>query len=658
MRETIKGLCFKFFFFSILTVLCFYPNTHANAQRVYGYEEEEIRPFNLRELSGALDFRLEYEEDEEESFGKTFERRETRFEERLNLKARGSIYHSNFLEFDLNTSFGLRQQLFRGDLSDNKYTYPYEYNINLNFLRQKPYGFNLFANRSSNPIGREFFETIDVESDSYGGSFRYQNKLFPMTLLLMNQSTKEDARDFKRDRTERTADFRMSNKLNGLLENQFRYVYKDLVEEVPTKQEVSSHDLNLNSTLNYSKIRGFSNISYLKQSGFSEADQLRVVENVYVDHSKTFTTLYHYNFSYFDTENFRSNLNRGSIGFRKKFYESLTAEAKGEMSLTDATDFKETFYGPNFSLSYRKKVPGGLLTAGYHFLYRRTDREAEAGVIKIFGERIVLSDSQRTFLANPNVILSSVVVRDTFGVLLTLNVDYRLLSSGILTEIQRVALPDNTTVLVDYEFSSPRSLEYDTLSNGVNLRYDFQRLFALYYNYLNTQQKEISDRNISENPHTLYDTEKSLYGAEWKWRWFNLVGEYEDDNSELNPYTAWRIRGQFSISPTEYSQLSLNTNHGRTEYERDKRTVTINSAEALLNFRLTSFIDAMLGVGYLREKGREIDTRAWKFKGDLKSKFRSIELRLHSEYLNRQEMAQNRNEMIVKFKLIRYFNIL
>jgi len=636
----------------------FYPTHHAEAQRVYGDEEEEIRPFNLRELSGALDFRLEYEEDQEEGFGKTYERRETRFEERLGLKARGSIYHSNFLEFDLNTSFGLRQQLFHGDLSDHKYTYPYEYNINLNFLRQKPYGFNLFANRSSNPIGREFFETIDVDSDSYGGAFRYQNKLFPMTLLLMNQRTKEDSRDFKRDRTERTADFRISNKLDGILESQFRYVYKDLIEEVPTKQEVSSHDFRLNSTLDYSKIRGFSNISFLKTSGFFETDQLRVTENFYVNHSKTFTTLYNYNFSYFDTENFRSNLNQGSIGFRQTFYESLIAEVKGEMSLTDATDFKETFYGPNVSLSYRKKVPGGVLSAGYHFLYRRTDREAEAGVIKIFGERIVLSDSQRTFLANPNVILSSVIVRDTFGVLLTLDVDYRLLPSGILTEIQRLALPDNTTVLVDYEFSSPRSLEYDTLSNGVNLRYDFQRLFALYYNYLNTQQKEISDRHISETTHTLYGTEKSLYGAELKWRWFNVVGEYEDDNSELNPYTAWRIRGHFSISPTGYSLLSLNANHGRTEYERDRRTVTINSAEALLNLRLTSFIEGMFGVGYLREKGREIDTRAWKFKGDLKSKFRSIELRLQSEYLKRQEMTQNRNEIIVKFKLIRYFNIL
>lgn len=636
----------------------FYPAHHVEAQRVYGYEEEEIRPFNLRELSGALDFRLEYEGDEEEGFGKTFERKETRFEERLDLKARGSIYHSNFLEFDLNTSFGLRQQLFRGDVSDNKYTYPYEYNINLNFLRQKPYGFTLFANRSSNPIGREFFETIDVDSDSYGGAFRYQNKLFPMTLLLMNQSTKEDSRDFKRDRTERTADFRVSNKLDSILESQFRYVYKDLIEELPTKQEVTSHDYSLNSTLGYGKIRGFSNISYLKQSGFYDMDQFRVVENFYINHTKTFTTLYNYNFSYFDTENFRSNLNQGSIGFRKTFYESLIAEVKGEMSLTDATDFKETFYGPNVSLSYRKKVPGGVLSAGYRFFYRRTDREAEAGVIKIFGERIVLSDSQRTFLANPNVILSSVVVRDTFGVLLTLNVDYRLLQSGILTEIQRVALPDNTAVVVDYEFSSPRSLEYDTLSNGVNLRYDFQRFIALYYNYLNTQQKEISDRHISETTQTLYDTEKNLFGAEWKWRWFNVVGEYEDDNSELNPLTAWRIRGNFSISPTGYSLLSLNAHHGRTDYERDRRTVTIDSAEALLNLRLASFIEGMFGVGYLREKGREIDTRAWKFKGDLKSKFRSIELRLQSEYLKRQEMVQNRDEIIVKFKLIRYFNIL
>jgi hypothetical protein len=656
--EVPKYLYFKFVFLAILMVSFFYPDDRAQAQRAYGREEEEIRLFTLRELSGDLEFRFEYEDDQEEGLGRPFQRRETRFEERLDLKTRGSLYHPNFLEFHLNTSFGLRQQLFSGELSDHKYTFPYEYNINLNFLREKPYSFNLFANRSSNPIGRTFFETIDVESDSYGGTFRYQNKLFPMTFLLLNQSTKEDSRDFKRDRTERTADFRVSNKLEDILGSEFRYVYKDLIEEIPSKQEISSHDFSLNSRLDYNKVHGNSNISYLKTSGFLPTDQLRVNENFHIDHSKTFSTLYNYNFSRFVTESFRSNVNQGSFGFRHKLYESLITEIREEISWTGGTDLKEFFHGPSASLSYRKSVPGGALSAGYNFLYRKTDREAEAGIIRIFGERIVLSDAQRTFLANPNVNLSSVIVRDTFGVLLTLNVDYRLISGGSLTEIQRVGLPDNTLVLVDYDYSSPRSLKYDTYNHVANLRYDFQRLFSLYYNYINTRQKEISARRISDTTTPLYDTEKSLYGAELRWRWFNFVGEYEDDKSDLNPYTAVRVRGNFNISPTDYSLLGLSANHSQTEYGKDRRAVTVNNIQATLNIRLNSFLDAMLEAGYLKEKGRDIDTRALRFKGNLKSRFRSIELKLQPEYLRRHEMTQDRNEFIIKFNLIRYFDIL
>lgn len=655
--EISKYLCIKFTCLVIVMVLCFMTSDCAEAQPIYHREEEDIRLFAIRALSGNLEFRFEYEDNREKGGGILFERTEARFEERLGLKTRGSVYHPNLLEFSLDTSLGLRQQIFSGDLDGQEHTFPYEYQIHLNFLREKPYGFNLFALRSSNPIGRTFFETIDMESDSYGGTFRYQNKIFPMTLLLLNQSTKEDSLEYKRNRTERTVDFRVSNKLKDILESDFRYIYKDLIEETPSRHEITSHDLSFNNRLGDGNFRGISNVSYLKTLGDFKTDQLRVVENFQMDHSKSLTSLYHYSFFHFSTVDFRSNLNQGYIGFRHKLYESLVTEVRGEVSLTDATEFEELFYGSNLSFSYRKKVPGGVLSAGYNLLYRRTDREAEEGVVKIFGERIVLSDSQRTFLANPNVILGSIVVRDSLGVLLTLNVDYRLISVGNLTEIQRVALLDNTPVLVDYEFSFPRSLKYDTLTHGVNLRYDFGRLISLYYNYFNSRQKDISNRHGSGPSSALYDTNRSLYGAELKWRWFQVAGEYEDDRSELNPFTTIRIRGHFSISPFDHSSLNLSATCSQTEYEKDRRSMITNRADGLFHLRLNSFLEALLGVGYLREKGRDMDTRAWKWKGELISKFRSIELKLQSEYLRRREISQDRDEMIIKLYLIRHFHI-
>ncbi len=639
----------------------FYPNPHAYARRIYSETtEEEVRPFRLQELNGALDFRFEYEDDQEEAL----KQKRSRFEERLDLNTQGSIYHPNLLEFNIGTSFGLGQEWYRGDFNDHINTYPYEYDINLNFLKLKPYSFNLFANRMSSTNSRQFFEPIKVDNDLYGGEFHFQNKLFPMTLRLQSQNTKEDSQDFKRDRTEESADLTISNQLGDFLRSDFRYRYQDVIEKNPflsqealSEQEIISHDLSLNSRLDYDKIHGNSNFSYFKTSGLLKTDQLRVNENLYIDHSNSFMTLYNYNFSRYSTENFMSNMNQGSIGFRHKLYESLITEVRGEASLTNGTDFKEFFYGPSVSLAYRKNVPGGIFSTGYNFFYHRTDREAGAGVINIFGERIVLTDTQRTFLANPDIILSSVIVRDTFGAILTLNVDYRLIASGNLTEIQRVGLPDNTSVVVDYEFSSPRSFKYDTLSNGINLRYDFKQLFSLYYNYFDTTYKEISKTSVPTATSPLNNIRRSLYGAELRWRWFNVGTEYEDDNSDLNPFKALRFRGNFTISPTDYSHFGINASHSRTDYEKERNTLMIDSVETFLRYRLNSYLEASLSPGYLRERGSDTDIRAFRFKGDLRSQFRSIELKLESEYLNRREMTQNRNEFIVRFNLIRRFNI-
>jgi hypothetical protein len=303
-------------------------------------------------------------------------------------------------------------------------------------------------------------------------------------------------------------------------------------------------------------------------------------------------------------------------------------------------------------------VPGGVLTAGYNFSYRVTDDKAEAGRLRVAGEKIVLSDSQKTFLAHPNVILSSVIVRDTFGAILTLNVDYRLIPSGTQTEIQRVALPDNTTVLVDYDYASPLKLNYYTLTNGVNLRYDFKHLFSLYYNYLSIQQHETSGTREPKAISPLHNTLKSLYGGELRWQGFFVTGEYEKDSSDLNPFTAYRVRGTFSISPTYYLLFGLSGGHSRTEYERDRNTVTLEGVDATVNLRLTPFLDATLNGGYLRQKGRGIDSEAWRYRGELKSKFRSVELRLWIEYVDRQDITQSRNDFLIEFKLLRYFNVL
>ena len=323
----------------------FYPSHYAHAQRVYGSRaEEDVRPFAFSELNGALDLRFRYENDQLKGPSGAFLQKDTRFDERLDLKGRGSVYHPNFLDFNFDTSFGLRQDRLSGDATETSFTFPYEYMVNLRFLQAKPYTFNLFANRMSETVSRMYFAPIQMDSNFYGGVFRYQKGLFPALLLLQSSENREDSVDYKRSWTEKKADLRISNRLGDILSSELQYIYQDTVEENPVRQEITSNNLYLRINFDYKQTHGVSNILYLKNAGVLATDQVQVNENFYVDHSSALTSLYSYYLNYFSSERFTSLTNRGNIGLRHKLYDSLTTEVRGEISLTDGTDFREFYY--------------------------------------------------------------------------------------------------------------------------------------------------------------------------------------------------------------------------------------------------------------------------------------------------------------------------
>ncbi len=645
-----------------------FPGSYSHAQ-YYGKEEvDDLRLLSLQELNAALDFRIEYKDDEkqykylgtDEADQPKFSQKRTTFEERIRLEGRGSVYHPNLLDFRLDTSFGLRQENNRGGVVGNQNKTLYEHDLDISILKEKKFNFILFSRMFQTTIDRELYERIDVDTDSIGGRFFYQHELFPMRLLLQSSKVEHDSLSYKRLRKEKVAEFDVSNTMNDILESEFRYRYKNTDDRFPVKQKLTQHDLNFTNIIDYKKTHGISNVFYYKRTGYIETDQLQVHENFYVDHSETFRTIYNYNFNYFKNQRYKTKRNYGDIGFRHKLYESLVTEVSCEASyISDNINFSELYYEPKFALSYQKKVPGGLFTAGYFISYRKTDRDADEGPQKIFEEKIVLSDGKMSFLTKPNVVIDTVVVRDEDGVILTRYIHYNLITTGSVTEIRRRDLPNNTTVFVDYEYESSGSLKYGTLTTTVNIRYSLRQLLSFYYlnSSVTHDQAGSSITRFAGSP--LQETKRTLYGVELTWRWFNVDGEYEDDSSDLIPFKAWRLRGRFMINPTDFLSFTLNGNHVITRYQESERgEVNFDSVDANLNVRLNHFLEADLRAGFYREDGKDIDTRMWSFRADLTSSFRSIELKLQSELLNKKEIRQDHDEFNIKFRLIRYFNII
>ena len=89
-----------------------------------------------------------------------------------------------------------------GDFDDDQDETLWEYDVNLNFLQEKDFNFNLFANQFSNRIDQDVFETTEVDTQSYGAFFQYFNDLFPSSLFLLTQDVDEDTGRYTRDRQE------------------------------------------------------------------------------------------------------------------------------------------------------------------------------------------------------------------------------------------------------------------------------------------------------------------------------------------------------------------------------------------------------------------------------------------------------------------------
>ena len=188
----------------------------------------------LRELNGALDFGF-FLRDDEESY-KTAQNtvtaggrdlKETRFEEKLNLYGRASVYHPNFLDLDFDTTLGIYQTRYSGDFSKTDQGSIDEYDISAYLLKEKPLNARFFTTRQNYEVDREFLEAMDVELETYGSEVRYLGGWYNLNLLVRSLDTKEDSSEYYRKRTEDTGELRFETIGDRLIETDFRYTRRN-----------------------------------------------------------------------------------------------------------------------------------------------------------------------------------------------------------------------------------------------------------------------------------------------------------------------------------------------------------------------------------------------------------------------------------------------
>ena len=196
----------------------------------------------------------------------------------------------------------------------------------------------------------------------------------------------------------------------------------------------------------------------------------------------------------------------------------------------------EDIEGAALAENYRKRIPWGTLTVDAGAGYSVTDDNTQPGLNTVVNESQTLADTITTFLNNPNVVLSSVVVRNLSGAITyLLNVDYQLIPHGILTEVQRLptgAIPNPSTVLVSYQFQSNLPIKYGTTDLHGRVTLDLFNHLTLYVNRQSTENTVLSGTNMGQ----LQNLEETLFGTIVRWAPVTVTAEHEIYDNSLVPY--------------------------------------------------------------------------------------------------------------------------
>jgi hypothetical protein len=517
---------------------------------VGGYLEFVARDRRREQDSKVSDADLEYTE--------------TIFQQNVKLETEGYVYHPNLLEFAAAGLFGLMQhsyeQIFAGRRDASRDTgYIYGFDLRGDFLQRKPYPGSVFAQRSVNLEPRPFLSSLETTTTNFGLTWQYVNETYPTSFQISHTDVQLDPlSDEESDGRQKNTNVFFETGYNISEHNAFNLTLSYLsVEEEPYDLNYDQIEFTLAHRLNFGdghRHRLESELNYLDQTGTFDIERFRWRERLRLEHTDTLRSVYQ-----FELQQRNQGLQAGvppleetsyrfSAMLEHELYESLVTQVGGYLDLSRFDpDLDIDQYGAYLTLDYQKRNPLGLLEAEYRFRVEREERSGSDLAVDVLDEPHTFENDQPEVLANPNVIQTSILVTsDDRTVIYVQGRDYIVRVEGDRTQLELVItgrIQNGQTVLVSYTYLVLGDFTLDTLAQdfGISQLFDFG--LRPYYR-LRWQDQDISpDRAAGA---LAEDITAHIVGAEYRWRTLRLFAEFEDRDSNITPYRAVRVGGDYT----------------------------------------------------------------------------------------------------------------
>ena len=531
----------------------------------------------------------------------------------VGLRLQGSVYHPNLMTFDLSGQGGVgwaHDSVTSPGYSQvrNETQNLFTYLATVNFLSSKPYNATFFASQDHTYNNYDFFNTVTADGTRYGGRVGWSAESF-------NVSTDVGYRDLLTSGMTGTSEISETYlNFNGLSQRErgsstLTYSYDDFANQLnggPVQTSLSQ-SVGLSDSETFGS-RGQITASTGWSYGWAEyasrhAETFNANENVTVKHRPNLESFLALTYQDSHLDPASSSMFQGVAGVRHQLYDSLTstldlhgnygtASSLGSSALNDR-------YGVGLGESYSKRLGSwGHLTLGGAAIVDHEDHDSSgAGILTVINESHVLKDITVTFLNNPRVFPTTILVTGPGGVPTLNGVDYRIIPHGEMTEIQRIPtsrnLLDGATILVSYQSGSSYTSSFETLNGSAQIRLDLFNLVGLY------GRLNVVDNNAP--PQALAETLTDLVGgADITWRWLRAGAEYEDFDSNFTQYRAARIFETFSFQFSNNSNLGLNFNQVFYRYPFGQEQTQYQFI-GLFNTQLSSWLSWNVEGGYYRQ---------------------------------------------------------
>lgn len=608
------------------------------------WKDVEVKPFGILDVRGAFVARYLFDK-QERGIGEEagFESRDT-WEQELNVLTRSYVYHPGFLNISLNAGPKLVQQQFDSSIggNDNDEVF-FNYRLRLNFLDYKSYPFSLYVGRSHPSVSTGLSGRFLTRKNEHGFSWNLTEfKNLSISALfdhfdtvgsgfdsVIDDSTDRASLRFLKTygdgnniRAEQTQTIRDSESGSPGLPIQRSRIRTDNTMLQANNYFGTSRQHSLTQRFNHLDQEINERLSTaLRTSRYNAAARFELRDGMlgFVD----------YNVSETGRGPIKSNNEGIAARMSHVLGERLNYSLRADYVAVEQTGFERDRIGFDGSASYWMPTSFGTLSVGGTIRKENNDQVSTADSVQVFDEPVTLSGAEPVTLLNEFVIDSTVVVfNESRTQVFVEGLDYRLLTVGSLTRIQRLIgsnIADGETVLVDYEYRTSGTAEFDTFSTSLNLSATFLQYWRAQLSFIDRDSDVLSGELTT--PLNDQAAIRFALGADFpvgdNWT-VGVEYRFADQNETISPY----VRNSFNAraSAGVIGSMKLNLSAGLLEIDQERSTEDVDQVylRAGLSGQPWPRVRVDLNSSFLRDTGGSLPRQQIQHRLNLQWHYRRV----------------------------------